>query len=32
MLVFKMYWLVSVKYCLKLIKLENWENRYLTDI
>ena len=32
MLVFKMYWLVSVKYWLKLIKSENWENRYLTDI
>ena len=32
MLVFKMYRLVSVKYRLKLTKVENLANRYLTDI
>ena len=32
MLVSKMYWLVSVKYRLKIIKVEIWVNRYLTDI
>ena len=32
MLVSKMYQLVSVKYRLKITKVEIWENRYLTDI
>ena len=32
MLVSKMYQLVSVKYGLKIIKVETWGNRYLTDI
>ena len=32
MLVSKMYRLVSVKYRLKIIKVEIWVNRYLTDI
>ena len=32
MLVSKMYWLVSVKYRLKIIKVEIWVNWYLTDI
>ena len=32
MLVSKMYQLVSVKYWLKIIKVEFWVNQYLTDI
>ena len=32
MLVSKMYRLVLVKYWLKIIKVEIWVNRYLTDI
>ena len=32
MLVSKMYQLVSVKYRLKIIKVEIWVNQYLTDI
>ena len=32
MLVSKMYWLVSVKYRVKIIKGDIQVNRYLTDI
>ena len=32
MLVSKMYRLLSVKYRLKVIKVEIWINQYLTDI
>ena len=32
MLISKMYRLVSVKYRLKIINVEMWVNRYLTDI
>ena len=32
MLVSKRDWLVSVKYRLKITKVEIWINRYLTDI
>ena len=32
MFVSKMYQLVSVKYRLKIITVEIWVNRYLTDI
>ena len=32
MLVSKMCRLVSVKYWLKIIKVENWVNQYLTNI
>ena len=32
MLVSKLYQLVSVKYQLKITKVEIWVNRYLTDI
>ena len=31
MLVFKVYWSVSVKYRLNLTKIENGINRYLSD-
>ena len=32
MLVSKMYRLVSVKYRLKITKVETWVNQYLTDV